>query len=370
VSHSVEWRGRRWPVVDAIPFLRQGREALAQQALAALDAGDREAALGLLLADQDDWWTGETAPEAELRALARDVGRLSLRGAMAALRWGRVADYFAHRWSDPTFLAGLALTRAHWNTPRTAFELACGIGHHLRELALRGVAVTGGDVVFAKLWLARHFVVPSAELVCFDAAGEEWPVAGRPRDLVLCHDALYFLEPKPAIVARLRALRDPERGLLLASHIHNTDWHNTDWHNLSSGAAITAEEVRALFPDGALYADEELSAALLAGRAPWAADAGDLARTEAFAVAEGPGLALPQALGDGIVLPPPGAALTLNPLYDGEGELRFPSARYAAEYGARATYPPRTDAPPHATLDAATTERARRRELLHLPERW
>jgi hypothetical protein len=354
------WRGRRWPVVDGIPFLRLGRERLADEALRALDAGDRVAALGLLLADQDDWWDGETAPEADLRALARDPAAVTLREAMGTLRWARVADYFAHRWSDPTFLAGLALTGAHWNAPRTAFELACGIGHHLRELALRGVRAAGADVVFAKLWLARHFVCPSAELTCFDAA-RDWPELPR-HDLVLCHDAFYFLEPKEHVLARLRAIREGDRALLLLSHIHNAEWPN-----FSAGRAITAARLQALFPDALAYADEELTAALAGRRAP---RPGGLQGTEAFAVAEGPGLASPQPLLGGVAVPPPGAALRRNPLYADNGALRFPSERYAREYGGRATYRPVSDAPAQASLDASTAHWARSRELLHLPERW
>ncbi len=54
----------------------------------------------------------------------------------------------------------------------------------------RGVACTGADVVFAKLWLARHWVCgPDVALVCCDAASP-WPIADRRFDLVLCHDAL------------------------------------------------------------------------------------------------------------------------------------------------------------------------------------
>ena len=42
-AHSVrDDAGRRWPVVDGIPFLRHGREELAAEALNRLDAGDRE----------------------------------------------------------------------------------------------------------------------------------------------------------------------------------------------------------------------------------------------------------------------------------------------------------------------------------------
>ena len=46
--HSLAAPDERWPVVDAIPFLRSGREALAAAALAALDAGDAQEATALL----------------------------------------------------------------------------------------------------------------------------------------------------------------------------------------------------------------------------------------------------------------------------------------------------------------------------------
>ncbi len=116
MTTEARWHGQIWPVIGGIPYLRLGREALAAAAHQAQALGDREAALALLLADQDDCWTSETAPVDDLRALARDSHRMTLREAMAALRWGRVADYFAHRCSDPTFLGRnmgrVVLTRA------------------------------------------------------------------------------------------------------------------------------------------------------------------------------------------------------------------------------------------------------------------
>jgi len=364
-AHSVrDATGCRWPAPDGIPFLRVGREGLAEAALARLDACDAEAALVMLLADQDDWWHGPTADPAALRELVRQRERLTLREAMALLAWGPVADYFAHRWSDPTFLAGLALTEAHWTAPRHAFELACGIGHHLRELSRRGVAVTGADVVFAKLWVARHWVVPDARLLCFDAA-HPWPLAGTRFGLVACHDAFYFLEPKLAILARLRGLLDPAGGVLAVGHVHNRDWPN-----LSGGSAVTATELATLFPDAALYDDAELTCALTERRAPQAAPADALRGAEAFSVASGPGLAPARAVTGLLALPPPGTALRRNPLYGTDRRILWPSERYAREYGPRATYPAASDAPSHATLCGATVEHARRRELLDLPERW
>jgi SAM-dependent methyltransferase len=252
-----------------------------------------------------------------------------------ALGWGRVGDYFLHRWSDPTFVAGLGLLEAHWNTPKCVFELACGIGHYLRELQLRGFLVSGGDVVFAKLWVARHWVLgPKAQLVCFDAAAG-WVIEGAPVDLVMCHDAFYFLEPKDEILACLRKTAG-EDGWLAVGHIHNRD--NPGF---SAGKAVTAEEIDELFPDGLVYDDAELTRAVIETRAPVPARAGELRHAEAFSVIFGPGMRpAPRRLVDGLTLPVAGRELRRNPLYRYEGaELRvhWPSDRYRDEYAARAT---------------------------------
>ena len=309
--HSLrEPSGRRWPLIDGIAYLRVGREVLASKALASLDAGDIEGALILLLADQDDWWTGPRPAADDLRQLVRDRDRLTLRDAMALLAFGRVGDYFAHRWSDPTFLAGLGLLEAHWRPAAGTFELACGIGHFGRELLRRGVAYTGADVVFAKLWLARWWVLgPGAPLICFDAA-HPWPVAGQRFDLALCQDAFYFLEPKVAIVDELRRLVGPD-GWMVVGHIHNKGADN-----LSAGAALDAGEVSALFPDGTVYDDAELTRALIESRAPRPESADALRHVEAFAVAAGARLvSAPRPLTAGLALPIAGAALRVNPLY-------------------------------------------------------
>jgi hypothetical protein len=69
--------------------------------------------------------------------------------------------------------------------------------------------------------------------------------------------------------------------------------------------------------------------------------------------------------------------LRLNPLYVSQGDgyvIRWPSERYEAEYGPRATYPLHSPGPESLTfdesLDASDTQRVRVREFVDLPERW
>lgn len=351
--------GERWPVIDGIAYLRAGSEPLAQAALARLDADDRDGALRLLLPENDRWWDGPPPADEALDRLLGERDSLSLREAMDLLGYGRVGTYFAHRWSDPTFIAGLALLDAHWAAPKLAFELACGAGHYLRELGRAGVSVVGADIVFSKLWLARHWVAGADPvLVCMDADAP-WPIVLR-ADLAFCHDAFYFIEEKRAVAQRLQSIA-PD-GLVLLSHVHNRDWPN-----LSGGAAMTRSGLLDLFPDARLYADEVLTAAALWGGVPNAGEMLD--GTEAFGVATGPALRQALPARGPLSRPAPGTRLRRNPLCSG-GEIAWPSERYRTEYAERATYRPQPFIPEQAVMGPVWHEEAARRELVDLPERW
>ncbi len=109
-------------------------------------------------------------------------------------------------------------------------------------------------MVFAKLWVARHWVVgEKAQLVCFDANSPHWPVPGAPVDLVVCNDAFYFLDDKPRLLDHLRQMAGDE-GWLALSHIHNSDCPG-----FSAGKAVTVEDIAELFPDALVYDDDELT---------------------------------------------------------------------------------------------------------------
>ena len=348
-------------MVDGIPYLRTDSEGLVAVALHHLDAGRPDDALVALLTDQDAWWSGPATDLGELRELVAARHRLTLREAMRLLRLGPVADYFAYRWSDPTFLAGLALLEAHWQAPATAFELACGIGHYLRELTRRGVACLGADVVFAKCWLAKNWVAPDADYVVFDAGGH-WPTVGQTFDLVQCHDAFYFL-PEPAQTARrLRNALNPD-GVLAISHLHHHDYISG-----AKGPALTADAWARLFPKATVYDENTLLWALLEAGTPqptiWRADID----VEAFSIVEA--IAdTPRPLLGGLAMPFPGTRLRPNPLLGGRPGhdlVQWPSPRYQAEYGAGCFWA-NEDADLGATI---IRDPARLRRLVDLPERW
>jgi SAM-dependent methyltransferase len=351
---------RRWPVVAGIPWLRAGHDDVRECAVAALDAGDLDGAAVVLLADADDWWDEPPPPAAQLRAVLR-AGTLS--EAIELIGLGRVGTYFRHRWSDPSWLAALALTAAHPPADRSVVDLACGAGHLLRHLALHGhLDLMGVDVVFAKLWLARRFVLPPdtpVELVCADLTAP-WPLPPpeRPR-YVACHDALYFLPDKQAFVAAARK-HAGEDGAVLLGHCHNA-LHPAG----AAGLPLDPDSWVALLPGAHCYAEEELTAAALTLRTPRSAEPATLAGTEALGLAfdgaaEPPDLAL--------LRPAPGVRLRPNPLYvttNGSRVRRWPHERWAAEYGPRAaTYLPQRWEP------LSKREAVRRRLLLDLPERW
>lgn len=353
--HSLAAPGERWPVVDGIPYLRVDSEGLAAVALDHLDAGCPDDALIALLTDQDAWWTGPATNLTELTRLVRERDTLSLREAMALLRLGPVADYFAYRWSDPTFLAGLALLEMHATPTGVAFELACGIGHYLRELTRRGIECLGADVVFAKCWLAKNWVAPGAHYVVFDAAAQ-WPVVHTRFGLVMCHDAFYFLPDQTEVAARLRNALT-EGGTLAISHLHNSEHAGG-----AMGPALSASGWAALFPDAQVYDERALLVALLGGTVAAPSGWTPEPSVEAWSLVEGAGP--PRPIARGLAIPPAGAVLRRNPLLGDDGSVRWPSKRYQDEYAAGCFWAGPAGASPFNADDV------RLRRLVDLPERW
>ena len=379
--HSVSDGENRFPVVEEIPYLRANRDELRDKILNRLEAGDEKAALILLLRDQDDWARGEPPNETDLQPLFENQN-LSLREAMSCLRYGAVADYFAHRWSDPTFVSGLALLEYHLPpSAKTICELACGIGHYLREFQTRGIAAVGADVVYSKLWLARKFVAPNARLVCLDA-NYDFPFADKSFDAWFCHDAFYFLPEKKRVADELKRTT---RGAILIGHAHNAEAEN-----FSSGAAISAGEYAALFDEPILYDDAELTGAAIENRKPAASKVNELKTAAAIDLvcnANGENQMTEIFQRPSFLAPMSREKLRINPLLlDANGEIQpspiYPSKRYASEYAPLSDYLKLSEAEQEIlksigrgiendlSNEKILTDLARRRILLDLPEKW
>ena len=388
----------RWPVLDGIAYLRTGLAGpsraveLRQAALAAIDAGDERTALALLLTDQDSH-APLPAPSTAAALAVVDAVRAqqaTLRGAMRALNFGPVADYFAHRTSTPTFLSGLALLAHAGRPPGAVVEMACGIGHFLRELSAHGVPALGVDLVFAKLWLARRFVATDSMLVCADAS--HVPFVCPPATTVFCHDAFYFFADK-AQSAQCWMQLAGDGGSVLVGHAHSALVAQS-----VAGSPLTPAGYAALLPGCAMFDDAELTTSALAcERAPRrnidALGAADAVAMVWHGSPQGP-QQVPlegsqcgsqdgshDAWWPAILQPPAATPLRLNPLLgtrNGCADPQWPSPRFAAEYAPQAGYLGGPMPSPQLIARAAhgmhddveIAALARRRVLVDVPERW
>lgn len=370
--HSLSDGEARFPIVNEIPFLRIGREDLISETLRALDLADENAALVLLLKDRDDWAKGEPANENDLRQLVENVDELNLREAMKLLNYGAVADYFAFRWSDPTFLSGLALLqsqvqgskfKAQSVAENSVLEICCGIGHYLRELSMRGVSAIGVDVVFSKLWLARKFVSPESNLVCCDV-NFALPFQNDSFETFFCHDAFYFLPNKQFVI--------DEAKRVTTSSIAIGHAHNAEVDNFSSGEPLTVHEYAKFLDDAIFFDDYELTQSIIENRTPQPQSIERLRSSAAVSFVKQNHLTEPENDFDLTAI---NQNLRINPLLLNGDEIltapSFPSERYEKEYGELSKYLNLSD------VEIAQIERgehledfARRRVLLSLPEKW
>ncbi len=318
-----------YPVVDGIPYLivestRPGLEGLRERACAALRAGDEEAALRLLLRDQDRFSPTEPPSQTAIDELLRRRDEITLREAMALLNYGAVADYFAHRWSSPTFQSGLSLLERAALPSRPVLEVACGIGHFLRHMEGQGYAAVGVDIVWSKLWLARHFLGVKGPLVCADI--ERSPVlypgwsaeqASLPHT-VLCHDAFYFFEDKRRAWTNL--MMASNRGTTICGHVHTRG----DRHE--AGFAERLQDYRQYVPKHIDLLDDHSQAYTYVSREsrnPLATE-----RSTAAAWVEG------RKLRNVRDLRPSREQLRVNPLLTADGEIDWPSDGWREEFEA------------------------------------
>jgi hypothetical protein len=145
--------------------------------------------------------------------------------------------------------------------------------------------------------------------------------------------------------------------------------------NCSAGAPLVPEEYARVLKTQRAYDDRELTAALVDARAPRATIPDCLHQAPAVAFAAGAAAHEPaRIVSDGLAKPPSGTRLRRNPIYLQTGALasvNWPSARYAREHAALATYPDQVTAGADAIAgDPAVEALVRRRVYVDLPARW
>jgi SAM-dependent methyltransferase/uncharacterized protein YbaR (Trm112 family) len=244
---TLRCRCYRYPVVLGIPVLRQASlpNDNSDPIVAALDKGDREGAAGILLAGDSGRRGGRRATVARiverLRGRSREQAPRSFSGSenlRAVLRQWRpdyYGEYLEYRYGNPSLLAALpviaALTKALACRDGTAgrpcvLDLGCGIGqtsYLLRSLA-PGLRIVSGDVDFLNLVLAKHYVVPEGNFVCFDAEAG-LPFAGGTFDAAFSLDCVHYIRGKARLAAELRRTARPNAHFALC-HLHNVEHPN------------------------------------------------------------------------------------------------------------------------------------------------
>ena len=216
---------RRWPVVDGIPCLRAGRDEVRERAVAALDAGDADGARGgaarrrrRLVGRSRRRRPSSCAPSLGGRDPAR--GRSTCSGSAGSATTSPTAG--PTRPASPA----LALTAAHLaaaaarsssspaapGTCCASWRCAAHRDLHRRRRRVRQ-AVAGAALRLPRGAVALRLRRPR-------------PRRGRcrrrrDRATSLCHDALYFLDDKAAVVAARAPARRRRAAPVLLGHCHD-----------------------------------------------------------------------------------------------------------------------------------------------------
>lgn len=366
-----------YPVVAGIPVLHLDPPVgIAQQQV---QAGRPDLALRTMLGLED------AARIAQFDEFVAAQGG-TYREAVAILSPDLEGTYFLYRFSDPTYLVAQAVVRAVAGVLLArggrAVDICGGSGHLTVALTpLSTSAPVLADLHFWKLWLARRFTAPRAEVVCCNA-NAPLPFARETFNLAICSDAFQYIWTKRQMAGEMQRLVGDE-GAVVITHAHNAE----QW-NPAQGNPLPPEGYLGLFDqlEPRLFGESRLFEEVverqvvdLARRQPIEELAGEHAltlvatrRSEVFAThaVEAPRAAHGE--------------YRLNPLYQVEvrGDelalhLQFPSEDYAEEFGACRRYLPEDLVIPRDALTslaggdpARLADLVRRRVLLDLPKHY
>lgn len=240
------------PVLEGIVCIDRrtacGRFSPFDPAVDRLRAGDARGALASMLAPFGRHFMGRAtalfqrlerrppepvrrAGEAFIRRRILENAELSFARGAALLRNECYSDYLIHRFANPSMLAAVAVLLMLKELPANrrgpvVMDLGGGTGHisYLISRFFPSASVVLADHDFAVLYLARRFIAPQAVCICTDAESP-LPLADSALDAVFSVDCFHYVQSKAALSAELLRVLKPE-GLLLLSHLHNAKAQN------------------------------------------------------------------------------------------------------------------------------------------------
>lgn len=368
-----------FPVVDGIPVMHL--DAASSAARAQIEAGHTEAArltmVGVSSADRQAAFMELAAnPDATYTQIVEALGP-DLEGG-----------YFLYRFSDPTYVVAESVVNAVAGTVLggrgRALDVCGGSGHITRVLAKHAESTVLADLFYAKLWLARRYMVPGIAAVCCDG-NVPFPFARGAFDLAMCSDAFMYIWEKRAFVGEMtRAVAGTPHGTVFINHTHN----QLTW-TPSHGQPLTPAGYRHLFEatparvfgESALFGDVVGGTSIDLGRVQ---SDDELAGEQALTVIASP---VDAVYGAHALATPTssGGEWRISPLYEltttgdqVQGTLRFPNEDYEYEYGACRAYLPNEVTVARADLDAlnqgelrpALEDAVRRHVIVELPKRY
>jgi len=115
-----------------------------------------------------------------------------------------LGHYFVRRFGQPRHVAALALAALIDPRGKPVLDIACGAGHLDHYLTQRGdnAAVVGLDLNFYHLWVAQHWIAPSAHFVCANA-GEGLPFRNDTFSATLCSDAYHYIAGRKSLLSEI-----------------------------------------------------------------------------------------------------------------------------------------------------------------------
>jgi uncharacterized protein YbaR (Trm112 family)/SAM-dependent methyltransferase len=269
-----------YPIVDGIPLVILADEVSA--AIRAIERDDRKEALRQVL-------DLPAQRHALFDALRTDAAATFSRAVRALLPDGE-GDYYVLRFGDPTFVVADAVTRAVAARldvpPGTRLVDVCGgCGHLTATLsalseAHQGVTPTLLDRSFWRLWLARRFLAPRADVICCDA-NAPLPLSTGCAALTVCNDAVHYVWGKRLLVSELHRVT-AWAGAVVITHAHSALGDNA-----TAGNTLTPVGYASLFerhPPATARDDELLEWALGRRAARWCDDPSDCGQADAVAI--------------------------------------------------------------------------------------